>query len=184
MSKIYVVSDVWFNRPYGEKSDLSSNEYNKMIIENWNNTVGEDGIVYVLGGLGVSDLYPWVSVLNGEIHILDNTFNHDEKSFVGFLFNNIQSSPNSNIQARVHFEDSQIIALPEEDVILSYYPLADWGGKDTGTIHIHGFNAVHNFAEKSFTCMVAMHEYKPLLVSELVKTIKDIEKNLPKNLEF
>lgn len=180
MEKIFVVSDIWFNRPYGQYSDMSSDEYNKMIIESWNSVVNEGDVVFVLGGLGISELYPYFIKLNGEIHILNNAYTTDEISFLGFLQNNVNGSSNELIKSKFNFEHEQIVALIDEDVMLSYYPLADWGGKDTGTMQIHGFNEIHNFKENSFTCMLSANEFKPLLISELKETIEKIKKNLSK----
>ena len=180
MAKMFVVSDIWFNRPYGQFSDLSTKEYNDKVIENWNSVVKQTDIVFVLGGLGISDLYTYFSKLNGEIHILGNVFAKDECSFYGFLRGNIDACPDPTIKNRFVFEDDQIIVLHDEDVVLSYFPLSDWGGKESGTINIHGFNAIHNFEEKSFTSMLAMHDFKPLSINGLKKMLKSIEKNVLK----
>ena len=54
---IFITSDIWFNRPIGEFSSMTNEEYNSMIIDNWNNDVNEDDIVYILGGFGIGDCY-------------------------------------------------------------------------------------------------------------------------------
>ena len=50
---IFITSDVWFNRPIGESSSMINDEYNNMIIDNWNDVVGKNDVVYVLGGFGI-----------------------------------------------------------------------------------------------------------------------------------
>ena len=42
---IFIVSDVWFNRPIGDFSSMTNNEYNNMIIDNWNNVVDKKDVV-------------------------------------------------------------------------------------------------------------------------------------------
>ena len=64
---IFVTSDVWFNRPIGDFSFMTNEEYNNMLIDNWNNAVSKGDVVYVLGGFGIGDCYDIVLKLNGEI---------------------------------------------------------------------------------------------------------------------
>lgn len=178
MRKVYVVSDIWFNRPYGQYEGMSSSEYNDMIIENWNTHVEPDGLVYVLGGLGISDLYHLVMKLNGEIHILNNAYTSDEKMFLGRLKDCLEKSYDINLEHRIFIIERQMVELAEEDVILSYYPLSNWGGKDTGTIHIHGYDMNHDFDQRSFSAMCAVHDYRPICVKELVDTVNSVEEKI------
>ena len=49
---IFITSDVWFNRPIGEFSFMTNEEYNNMIIDNWNSIVTNGDRVYILGDIG------------------------------------------------------------------------------------------------------------------------------------
>ena len=68
--KTFVVSDIWFNRPNVDHKEMGVVEYNNMIIRNWNKSISKTDVVYILGGIGISDLYGLIVKLNGEIHIL------------------------------------------------------------------------------------------------------------------
>ena len=78
---VFITSDIWFNRPIGEFSFMTNEEYNNMIINNWNSTVDVRDIVYVLGGFGIGDCYDIVLKLNGEIHFLNSVFSKSDSDF-------------------------------------------------------------------------------------------------------
>ena len=63
---IFVTSDLWFNRPIGDFSHITNEEYNNMIIDNWNSKVNKGDVVYVLGGVGIGDCYDIVLKLKGD----------------------------------------------------------------------------------------------------------------------
>lgn len=81
MGKIYLISDCHFNHSniikYGRPFS-SIEEMNETIVSNWNDTVGEEDIVYVLGDffMGKSDgIEPILSRLRGHIKLIRG--NHD-----------------------------------------------------------------------------------------------------------
>jgi calcineurin-like phosphoesterase family protein len=127
----YITSDTWFgrpqilqiaNRPFG-----SIEEMNATLIKNWNKKVKKKDIVFHLGN------FAWDPVtarsvlkqLNGKIYFLKG--NEDSA-----LEDIIQDFPNAQ------FLDQMIGELAEFDTIICHYPLSDWNGKDSGTIHMHG----------------------------------------------
>ena len=89
---IFVTSDVWFNRPIGEFSFMTNEEYNNMVIDNWNNTVNKNDIVYVLGGFGIGDCYDFVLKLNGEIHFLNSVFGKSDRNFRNVMRDSVENS--------------------------------------------------------------------------------------------
>lgn len=171
MGKIFVTSDIWLNRPMGKYMELDSNEYNDIIIKNWNSTVGNKDDVYILGGIGISDMYQIFIKLNGKIHILDNYVTEDERYFVDVLKKSIQLSVDKKLKKRITFEPSQIIAIPEEDVILSYLPLLDWYGKETGTFCFHGHWSFSDLSEHRISCKSEEWDYKPISIKEIKKNM-------------
>ena len=76
--KTFVVSDIWFNRPNVDHKEMDVVEYNNMIIRNWNKSISRTDVVYILGGIGISDLYGLIVKLNGEIHILNNYYTDED----------------------------------------------------------------------------------------------------------
>lgn len=175
MGKIFITSDIWFNRPTDDMSDMSTSEYNDMIISNWNRTVSKKDKVYILGGLGISDLYHIMIKLNGEIHILNNTYTEDEKYFIDLLQHSINDSIDKKLSKRIIFENSQIISLPELDSILSYFPLSDWCGHITGTFCFHGLSSDSNLADNKISCKICNWKYKPVSIKEIQENLKKIK---------
>ena len=108
MKHTFITSDIWFNRPTGDMSNTPTSEYNDMIISNWNKIVSKKDTVYILGGLGISDMYHILIKLNGEIHIMNNVFTEDEKYFISILKESIENSIYKKLKNKIIFENSQI----------------------------------------------------------------------------
>ena len=179
MSKnIFITSDVWFNRPMGELSYMTNEEYNNMIIDNWNSIVTNDDIVYVLGGFGLGDCYDIVLKLNGEIHFLNSVFNISDSVFMNAIKEGVENSVNKDLRKRIFFESDQIIALPKEDCILSYFPLSDWAGKSTNTFCFHGYSDNHNLKENSVSCKMNIWENSPVNINEIKNNFSNFKKLL------
>ena len=179
MSKnIFITSDVWFNRPMGELSYMTNEEYNNMIIDNWNSTVTNDDIVYVLGGFGLGDCYDIVLKLNGEIHFLNSVFNISDSVFMNAIKEGVENSVNKDLPKRIFFESDQIIAIPKEDCILSYFPLSDWAGKSTNTFCFHGYSDNHNLKENSVSCKMNIWENSPVNINEIKNNFSNFKKLL------
>lgn len=154
---IFVVSDTWFNRPVGDKSNMKASEYNDNLIGLWNKIVKKNDIVYVLGGFGISELYTIVAQLNGNIHFLNNYYTDDEKDFMNTLKYCLENTIDNKLKKRIVFENEQILALKDEDVILSYFPLNNWYGKCTdenniGTLCFHGLTTTNNLKDGNISC--------------------------------
>ena len=122
MPRTFVTSDTWFNRLLEDDPNLNIVDNNERIIENWNDTVGRDDEVYVLGGFGIADLYQVLVRLNGKIHFLNNYFNDDEKGIISDMKKCIISSSDPEFKTRIIFEPNQIVVLNKLDVVLSYFP--------------------------------------------------------------
>lgn len=175
MSKIFVTSDTWFNRPNGKYLDLTTDEYNKILTENWNKTVGKKDIVYILGGIGISDIYQILIKLNGEIHILNNYFSEDEKYFIEILKKSVDLSVDRKLKNKIIFEETQILTLADEDVILSYFPLMNWMGSESGTYCFHGLTTESDLINHRISCMVGNWDYKPACINEIKNKINSFK---------
>ena len=177
---IFITSDVWFNRPMGDFSYMTNEEYNNMIIDNWNNAVGNDDIVYVLGGFGIGDCYDTVLKLNGEIHFLNSVFSHTDSAFRSIMKKSVENSVNKDLVNKIIFEDNQIIAVEEEDCILSYFPLNDWAGKSTNTFCFHGYTNNHNLKDNNISCKSELWENSPVDIEEIKNNFSIFKKLLSK----
>lgn len=173
---IFVTSDIWFNRPIGQFSHMTNEEYNGMMIENWNDKVNNDDVVYILGGFGIGDCYDIVLKLNGEIHFLNSVFNSSDNIFMNLIKESVVNSVNKELNERIIFENNQILALPIEDCILSYFPLNDWAGKSTNTFCFHGYTNNHNLKENNFSCSMQLWDGFPVNIKEIKEGFSKIKK--------
>ena len=120
MSKIFFTADQHFghkniikycNRPFS-----SVEEMNKVMIDRWNEVVGKDDTIYVLGD------FIWTKKLQNEIltalkgNIIIIPGNHDYKVL-------------SSIKQ---------INWNQQRIILCHYPLMSWAGSYHGSWHLHG----------------------------------------------
>lgn len=177
---IFVTSDLWFNRPMGDFSYMTNEEYNNMVIDNWNDVVGKNDIVYVLGGFGVGDYYDIVVKLNGEIHFLNSVFTYSDSVFMEVVKNAVKNSINKRLVNKIIFENNQIIALPDEDCVLSYLPLNDWIGKSTNTFCFHGYTDKHYLKDNNVSCKSELWKNSPVNIREIKNNFLKFEKLLLK----
>ena len=177
---IFITSDVWFNRPIGEFSFMTNEEYNNMLIDNWNNTVNKKDIVYVLGGFGIGDCYDFVLKLNGEIHFLNSVFSQSDRNFRNVMKDGVENSVDKELNKRIIFESDQILVIPEEDCILSYFPLRDWAGKSTDTFCFHGYTNNHKISENNISCKLELWKNSPVSIKEIKNVYFKFEKLLSK----
>ena len=74
MSNKYIIADIKFNHPVAAKdAGKTIEEYNQMIIENWNSVVQQDDLVFVFGVFGVgkgAELKSIIEQLNGKIYLM------------------------------------------------------------------------------------------------------------------
>ena len=175
-TNIFVISDIWFNRPMGEFSFMTNDEYNDMIIDNWNNVVSNDDIVYILGGFGIGDCYDIVLKLNGEIHFLNSVFSQSDSEFMELIKESVENSVDVELHTRIIFESNQIVVVPKEDCILSYFPLNDWSGKTTGTFCLHGYTNRHNLNDNNISCKFELWENSPMNIKEVKNSLSKLRK--------
>jgi calcineurin-like phosphoesterase family protein len=132
VSDFFITSDTWFGREQilniGNRYKFSSlSKMNDTLIKNWNKKVSNSDIVIHLGN------FAWdpktadevLKKLNGNIIFIEG--NEDDA-----LLEVCDSFSN------VTLLKDQIIELPDFDSVLCHYPLDDWNGKSTGTLHFHG----------------------------------------------
>lgn len=183
-TKTFIVSDTWFNRSIFTKQlgVDTVEEYNTKLIEYWNSIVSKNDKVYVLGGFGIGYLYEIVMSLNGEIVFLDNSFSDEMREYIIKLQNDIQSSIDESLKKRIYFLPSQIITIPDLDLVLSYLPLKTWYGKKTGTVHMFGYDietkSYFDVVDETYfvNCMASKWNFKPVRLSDIDKLKNNLKK--------
>lgn len=175
MPSIFAISDTWFNRLLVDDPNENVVDNNEHIIQNWNETVKKGDIVYVLGGFGIGDLYHILVRLNGEIHFLDNYFNDDEIMFMNDMKDAVEKSSDIDMKNRIIFENNQVAVLKDYDAFLSYFPLAEWPGKPTGTYCFHGLDTSMNLPEHNITCVSRYWNHTPVNISDVKDNIETFE---------
>lgn len=177
MPQIFVVSDTWFNRLLDNEPDVNVVNNNEHIIQNWNGQIKKDDIVYVLGGFGIGDLYHILVRLNGEIHFLRNYFNDEEKEFMNDMRRCLDMSSDQEFKKKIIFEIDQIVILKDLDSVLSYFPLEDWCGRETGTYCFHGLTENIDILNHSISCVSKKWGNNPVSI-QLVQDNIDTFNNL------
>lgn len=184
---IYYISDIHFRDQNifdkCERPFLSLNEMELKIIDNWNNVVNNDDVVYILGDIGNETNLSSIEIfknLKGHKHLIVG--NHDE-----LILNEIK---NINI-----FESIKYINLIMDNnrkVCICHYPLMDWPEFNRKGILVYGH--IHNktikndlaykqiknyYSDKSaYNCGVDVTNFIPKTLDELIK-LKEINKNEP-----
>ena len=184
---IYYIADTHLNdqkifdkckRPFN-----SLEEMNKTIIDNWNNRVNDDDIVYVLGDIIKDDDESAIELfrnLNGHKHLIVG--NHDH-----ILIDKIRES---NIFESIKFID--VIIDNNQKICICHYPLMDWMEFNRNGLFVYGH--IHNktsnngpaytqikayYSDKcAYNCGVDVIGFTPRTLEEL-KTLKEANKDEP-----
>lgn len=100
-------------------------EMNETIIRNWNNTVGGDDEVYILGD------YAWKNGAGVEVL----------KQLKGQKYLILGNHDRVNAELKKEFEwikEMETIKDGDKYVVLCHYPIAHWRSADYGYIHLYG----------------------------------------------
>jgi calcineurin-like phosphoesterase family protein len=87
---------------------------------------------------------------------------------------------NKRLVNKIFFESNQIIALPEVDCVLSYFPLSDWIGKSSDTFCFHGYTNKHLLKENNISCKIELWNNSPISIREIKNNFLRFEKLLSK----
>lgn len=142
---IYVTSDLHFghkniikyeNRPYKTIDDMNC-DYIKL----WNSKIKSEDLVYILGDfswLKPVETTKILKQLNGRKTLIIG--NHD------CTFLNKSYFDSTMFEEITHYKE---IKLNKQLICMCHYPIADWNGKENGSIHLYGHvHTIQNDAEK------------------------------------
>lgn len=180
--KIYFISDTHFNHKniikYCSRPFKDVEEMNKVLIENWNNTVTDFDTIFHLGDVALtneSEMKEIIPKLKGKKILIKG--NHDKKSKEFFRSVGFEIIPDNPLK------------LDTEKLILSHKPLADTEIPE-GYINIHGHihnNPLHKinpttnemeypkelYSEKlHINVSVDVIDFKPISLEELLKKVE------------
>lgn len=187
----YYISDLHFghenilrhNANNGGKRFESIEEYNELLIKNWNNVVTPSDNVYILGDfswLTPQETLEILKQLKGAKFLVKG--NHDKFAKDGACKKQFQG-----------IYDYHMINDNGRTVVLSHYPIMMWNGQHRGSIHLYGHthNSVEhdlfqnylkqlnehykderaNFNAKAYNvgCMMEYMQYTPRTLEEIIK---------------
>lgn len=137
-------------------------EMNEILINNYNNVVKKNDIVFHLGDFSF-DKKCTESIfnrLNGQIHLIIGNHDEDNKKTLNLKFNWIKTT----YKLRVN----------NQKYILSHFPFAVWNCKHYGSIHLHAHS--HNRYKGEGRILdvgVDCHKLKPINLDEINEYMKD-----------
>ena len=136
MSKIFYVADTHFGHAnvirYDNRPFKNIEEMDETLINNWNNVVKKEDIVYILGDFCWKKENEWIDILdrlNGKKVLIRG--NHDLKQMSSKLKNKFED-----------IKDYKEIYDNGTKVILSHYPIPFWNGQFRDSVHLYGH--IHN----------------------------------------
>lgn len=157
-------------RPFG-----SVEEMNEALIDNWNSTVPENGIVFHLGDFAFGGSQLWndtLNRLNGHIYLVRG--NHENK--------NLREGYYQKLELIV---PQMQIEIDGKSVYLNHYPFLCYGGSERGVWALHGHvhtskfkNTGHDFERLKYLMPtqydvgVDFNDFKPISWREVKERIQ------------
>lgn len=170
MSKKFYTADLHLNHQniltYCNRPFKNVNEMNETLIDNWNQKVGKNDLVYVLGDFTLSthdyDIIRFASLLKGKKFLIKG--NHDKNNYPSGVFEEI------TWYKEIHDLNYKII--------LFHYAIENWQGsfdKDLRligkkpSIHLHGHShGLSNKRPNRYDVGVDCWNYAPVTLTEIL----------------
>lgn len=174
---IFFISDLHLGHSniikYDERPFIDIDEMNEKIIENWNNKVGEDDIVFNLGDVSFYS-NELIYQLNGIQYLIKG--NHDRVDGLRKMnhFEDIFDYKEIYVKDSDGYQDYQMM-------VLFHYPIYSWNKSGKGSWHLHGHchqNLVGTdfgnefYQRKVIDVGCNGYNYEPLSYSEVKEIMK------------
>ena len=155
------------NRPFDSVEAMD-----KALIKNWNATVQHDDEVYIVGDFthDYGNAKKYLPVLNGKKYMIEG--NHDK-----FL---------RDLKEKEYWfewvKEYAVVYCSGMKLVLFHYPIAEWSGFYSGSIHIHGH--VHNrpiapswnpSITRAFNVGVDVNDFKPVSIDSIIMRANKID---------
>ena len=141
----------------------SPDEMDKKVVRNWNECVAGDDEVYILGDLTMKpapEAHDYLTKMNGRKYLVRG--NHDKflEAFGEWMGD------------FVWVKDYFVLRLPSAKLVLFHYPISEWDGFFSGSVHLFGH--VHNNAFPgvdglAFNVGVDLWDYRPVSLDEITR---------------
>ncbi len=133
-SKVFFTSDTHFGHKnviqYDGRPFSSVEEMDNVLISNWNNTVGQNDVVFFLGDFSFekeSSLVELVmSQLNGKKYFIRGNHDHTEKTICVYE------------KYGVYLGEQKDIVVDGQRIVLNHYPMLVWNQSHRGAWALHG----------------------------------------------
>ena len=172
MGKIFLTSDTHFGHDreflWGPRGFTSSQEHDEAIIQNWNEVVSPDDIVYHCGDLMLGDNtygIECVKRLNGHIKLIRGNHDTDAK---------IKMYKEAELFEAIQF--AYRIRFKKYEYLMTHYPTLVWNGEDPKPVwnihgHDHDKSIFHETGHNYDVCMEA-HNCYPVSLEQIHADIK------------
>jgi len=150
------------NRNFKELEEMSD-----VLIQNWNDKVSDSDTVYHLGNFAWDPFSANIALqqLNGNILFLEG--NRDKALDETIKFHD-----------KIDLLEDRILELPEHNLLLCYYPLEHWNGKDEGVLHCHGYSHLlfpHQVENNRMNVSVDCWNLSPINLDTIMDLIKEFK---------
>lgn len=102
---------------------------NQEIIKDWNNTVNDDDVVFILGDVSFASIQDTVGILcqlNGELHLISG--NHDSRYIEKDIFRNCFKTIQPYLK----------IQVDDRKICMFHFPIIEWDSCHWGSWHLFG----------------------------------------------
>lgn len=178
MSKIFYTSDLhlgnsniidYENRPWETVEEMDAG-----LIDNWNEVVTNDDIVYVLGDFcfkGATKARDYIKYLRGQIHLIRGNHDHFMEQNTFMLYTQVSCCTFNDGWYKQMYDG-------DKEVVLCHFPILYWDGMDDrGSIHLYGH--MHSRPDKqhphkdAYNVGVDVNDYRPVTLEELLERRKN-----------
>ena len=165
------------NRPF-----KSAGEMDAVLIKNWNNTVGPDDEVYILGDLtmgSAEDAHRYLSCLQGKKYFIRG--NHDKflDKFEPYM-DDFEWVKDYYVLRTGGFEwkkKYRVLEYEGQRIVLFHYPILEWDCYFRGAIHLYGH--IHNnmmseirlpaHMGPAYNVGVDLHNFHPVSLRDILR---------------
>ena len=168
MQNVFLTADTHFDHrniiKYCNRDFNSVEEMNQTIIDNWNNVVKKNDIIYHLGDFAFNNHLKFIKQLNGKKHLILG--NHDEMSkFLHQYFTSVQQY--------------KVLKFVEPNITLFHYALRVWHKSHFGAYHAYGHShGTLPSIGKSHDVGVDTNNFKPYALEDLNEIFRNKQINI------